>query len=71
MASMSTFDCFFDLQINRTEAGSRSGNAYLVSDSKIRTTPKRSIVEADGIHGACDISEFGGWRNFIASRPAN
>jgi allophanate hydrolase len=42
-----------------------------VSDSKIRTTPKGFIVEADGIHGACDISEFGGWRNFIASRPAN
>jgi allophanate hydrolase len=32
------------------------------------TTPKGFIVEAEGVVGARDISEFGGWRNFIASR---
>jgi allophanate hydrolase len=30
-------------------------------------TPKGFIVEAQGIVGAKDISEFGGWRNYIAS----
>jgi len=32
------------------------------------TTPKGFIVEAEGVVGARDISEFGGWRNFMASR---
>lgn len=32
------------------------------------TSPKGFIVEAEGIAGGRDISEFGGWRNFIASR---
>ena len=31
------------------------------------TTPKGFIVETEGCVGARDISEFGGWRNFIAS----
>ena len=31
------------------------------------TTPKGFIVEAEGCIGARDISEFGGWRKFIAS----
>ena len=34
------------------------------------TTPKGFIVEAEGTVGARDISEFGGWRNFMASRAA-
>ncbi len=31
------------------------------------TTPKGFIVEPEGVVGARDISEFGGWRKFIAS----
>ncbi len=31
------------------------------------TTPKGFIVEAEGIAGAKDVSEFGGWRSYIAS----
>ncbi len=31
------------------------------------TTPKGFIVEAQGIVGARDISEFGGWRSYVAS----
>jgi allophanate hydrolase len=31
------------------------------------TTPKGFIVEPEGVVGARDISEYGGWRNFIAS----
>ena len=31
------------------------------------TTPKGFIVEAQGVIGARDISEFGGWRAYIAS----
>jgi allophanate hydrolase len=31
------------------------------------TTPKGFIVEAEGIVGAKDVSEFGGWRSYIAS----
>jgi allophanate hydrolase len=31
------------------------------------TSPKGFIVEAEGCVGARDISEFGGWRKFIAS----
>jgi len=34
------------------------------------TTPKGFIVETEGIAGARDISEFGGWRNFINSNAA-
>ena len=32
------------------------------------TSPRGFIVEAEGIVGGRDISAFGGWRNFIASR---
>jgi allophanate hydrolase len=32
------------------------------------TSPKGFIVEAEGLVGAKDVSEFGGWRNYIASR---
>ncbi|HLG87469.1 MAG TPA: allophanate hydrolase [Alphaproteobacteria bacterium] len=31
------------------------------------TTPKGFIVEAEGIKGAKDVSEFGGWRAYLAS----
>jgi len=31
------------------------------------TAPKGFIVEAEGIAGAKDVSEFGGWRSYIAS----
>jgi allophanate hydrolase len=31
------------------------------------TSPKGFIVEAEGVVGAKDVSEFGGWRNYIAS----
>jgi allophanate hydrolase len=31
------------------------------------TSPKGFIVEAEGVVGAEDVSEFGGWRNYIAS----
>jgi allophanate hydrolase len=31
------------------------------------TSPKGFIVEAEGIVGAKDVSEFGGWRAYIAS----
>ncbi|WP_112310674.1 allophanate hydrolase [Pseudogemmobacter bohemicus] len=31
------------------------------------TTPKGFIVEAEGLKGAKDISDFGGWRAYIAS----
>ena len=31
------------------------------------TTPKGFLVEPEGLHGATDISAFGGWRAFIAS----
>lgn len=31
-------------------------------------TPKGFIVEAEGLKGATDISRFGGWRAYIASR---
>jgi allophanate hydrolase len=32
------------------------------------TSPKGFIVEAEGIKGATDVSSFGGWRAYIASR---
>ncbi|MDP3417985.1 amidase [Falsiroseomonas sp.] len=31
------------------------------------TTPKGFLVEPEGLHGAEDITRFGGWRAFIAS----
>jgi allophanate hydrolase len=31
------------------------------------STPKGFLVEPEGLHGAEDISAFGGWRAFIAS----
>ncbi|WP_245185711.1 allophanate hydrolase-related protein [Falsiroseomonas frigidaquae] len=31
------------------------------------STPKGFLVEPEGLHGAEDISRFGGWRAFIAS----
>ncbi|SFK75063.1 allophanate hydrolase-related protein [Falsiroseomonas stagni] len=31
------------------------------------TTPKGFLVEPEGLAGATEISEFGGWRAFIAS----
>ena len=31
------------------------------------TSPKGFIVETEGIVGAKDVSEFGGWRAYIAS----
>jgi len=34
------------------------------------TTPKGFIVETEGTVGARDISQFGGWRNFINSNAA-
>lgn len=34
------------------------------------SSPKGFIVEGEGIVGARDISEFGGWRNYIASLAA-
>jgi allophanate hydrolase len=34
------------------------------------TTPNGFIVEAEGLVGAKNVSEFGGWRNYIASRSA-
>ena len=30
------------------------------------TSPKGFLVEAEGTHGAVDISHFGGWRAFLA-----
>ncbi len=34
------------------------------------TQPKGFIVEAEGLHGAIDVSHFGGWRAYVASlRP--
>jgi allophanate hydrolase len=35
------------------------------------TTPKGFIVEAEGIVGATDISAFGGWRHYMASRTGH
>jgi allophanate hydrolase len=35
------------------------------------TAPKGFIVEAQGVVGARDISEFGGWRRYIASLSAS
>ncbi|WP_198368118.1 amidase [Roseomonas sp. KE0001] len=34
------------------------------------TTPKGFLVEAEGVHGAEDVSRFGGWRGFLAARAA-
>ena len=35
------------------------------------TTPKGFLVEPEGLHGAEEISRFGGWRAFLASlQPA-
>lgn len=34
------------------------------------TSPKGFIVESEGIIGAKDVSEFGGWRSYIASLSA-
>jgi allophanate hydrolase len=31
------------------------------------TTPKGFLVEPEGLHGAEDITSFGGWRAFLAS----
>lgn len=31
------------------------------------TTPKGFLVEAEGLHGATDVSSFGGWRAYVAS----
>jgi len=31
------------------------------------STPKGFLVEPEGLHGAKDITRFGGWRAFIAS----
>lgn len=35
------------------------------------TTPKGFIVEAEGVKGATDISDFGGWRAYVASRATS
>ena len=34
------------------------------------TTPKGFIVEPEGLHGAADITAFGGWRAYAAVRLA-
>ncbi len=39
----------------------------LLSDG---TTPKGFLVEPEGLHGAEEISRFGGWRAFLASLTA-
>jgi allophanate hydrolase len=33
------------------------------------TTPKGFLVEPEGLHGAEEISRFGGWRGFLAALP--
>ena len=32
------------------------------------TTPKGFLVEAEGINGAEDISQYGGWRGYLAAK---
>jgi len=34
------------------------------------TAPKGFLVEAAGVAGAVDITRFGGWRHYMASRAA-
>jgi allophanate hydrolase len=34
------------------------------------TAPKGFLVETAGVAGAADITQFGGWRRYLASRAA-
>jgi allophanate hydrolase len=42
-------------------------HAYLLTLAD-GTTPKGSLVEAEAVRGAGDISHFGGWRAFLSDR---
>ena len=53
-------------RLRRQDPVARSASAPCASP--MARTVKGFLVEAEAINGAKDISEFGGWRNFLAAK---